>query len=139
MKTDTLKKWVRRSVILALGACIVVGVTSCDDDDLDIPQIYQWDIDWTNDTSGVNPLTIPLEWGDLNEITNYMETFGDYTVSVTVNGAQVTVEIWDWTNATPFSFFATGTITSPTTANGNYTGTDANNDAIQGTWTVIRQ
>lgn len=141
MKIDTLTKWTRKSILLVMGACIVVLATGCpwDDDEDNIPAVpYVWDISWTNDDSGVSPLTIPLQYGDLNEITSYMESYGDYTVSITRDGNSVTVEVWDWTGGS-FSFYATGTITSATAANGNYTGTSSSGKPIQGTWMVVRQ
>lgn len=117
---------------------MVAGCFHDDDDDL-IPAVpYMWEISWTNDDSGVSPLTIPLQYGDLNEITSYIESFGDYTVSITRDDATVIVQIWDWTGGA-FSFFAQGTITSATTADGSYTGTSSSGNAIQGTWMVVRQ
>ena len=140
MKADTLNTWARRSVMLVLGAFIVAMVTGCPwDEDDEVPAVpYQWEISWTGDDSGVSPLTIPLQYGDLNEITNYMESFGDYTVQITRDGTSVIVEVWDWTGGL-FNLYATGTITSSTTANGNYTGTSSSGNAIQGTWMVVRQ
>lgn len=141
MSTDTLKKWLRRGVIVALGACIVTGVTGCfDDDDDNLPAGYaQWEIDWTNDTSGVNPVTILLPVDDLNDLDGQTEQvhFDPYTLEVSVNGNTITVAIWDWQTQV-FQFNATGTITSPTTAAGTYGGVDSNGGIIGGSWTVTK-
>ena len=100
MKTDTLKKWVRRSVVLALGACIVAGATGCFHDDEDkLPDGWaMWVVDWTGDDSGVNPVKIPLPLTDLNAAfgQSEMEHFDPYTITVDIdNVGNITVQIWD--------------------------------------------
>lgn len=139
----TKNEWLkiaRRGALIALSACCVVALSGClHDDDDDLPSVpYLWEISWTGDDSDVSPITIPLQWGDLNEITNFQDSFGDYTVKITKDGDQIIVEIWDYVGDV-FNFYAAGTIRTATTADGNYTGTSSSGNPIQGTWMVVRQ
>lgn len=142
MKTTTQwGKWTRRVALVAIGACCLAALTGCfDDDDDALPAGFaQWKIDWTNDTSGVNPVTILLPVDDLNALDGQMEQlhFDPYTLEISVSGNQVVVDIWDW-QAGVFWFHAQGTITSATTATGAYNGEDSNGGIIGGSWTVTK-
>jgi hypothetical protein len=129
----------RRYALVLLGICCLALCTGCpwDDDDDAIPTV--WTVDWTGDSSGINPLDIPAPIDDLTKVTSFMETYGDYTVQLDVNGGSITLQIWDWTNNTQFNFFATGTINSATSANGSYTGTDESGGAISGSWSIVKK
>lgn len=141
MNADVLwRRIIRRTAVIASGLCCLALLTGCPWDEDDLPEVpHLWDITWVdNDPADSGSITIPVNFDDLTLIGNYSNTFGDYAVVITVNGGAINITINETTSSASLNL--DGTITSTTTANGRYTGTDENGAPLDGgTWTIAKQ
>ncbi len=141
MKADaTWRNVARRTVVIATGLCCLALLTGCPWDEDELPAVpHLWDITWVDnvDPNDSGDITIPVNFDDLTMIQNYSNTFGDYTVSITVAGGAITIVITDATS--PFNITLTGIINTTTTANGTYLGTSDSGKPISGSWTIAKQ
>jgi hypothetical protein len=136
MKHSTGRLLARRTSILAAGVCCLALLTGCpwDEDDF-VPTL--WDITWTDnvDPADSGDITVEIDIGDLNALTTWSKTYGDYTIDITVASPNITIEINDTTST--FKITLTGTIAGDgLSAAGSYTGTSSSGGALSGTWTI---
>ncbi|WP_372807477.1 hypothetical protein [Pontiella sp.] len=136
MKATAWSRFARRTAIMAAGVCCLAILTGCPwDDDDDVPK--KWTLTWTNDETDLSPLTVPVTWGDLDDLDEFETSAGGYTVMIVRDGDQVGVLIVADDPDNLFMLLADGDVINSTTAEGYYGGMDSDGDEISGTWSLV--